>query len=137
MKIFGHHGHREHHNTHHNTHSMHMARRKMSHVIDELYTAMFRAGAKDVDLHLSKEERGLRLRVTSDYLPEHRRDLERMAEMLQPELRNPALVEAYWELAGGDQYTSDSEMNLVGQMLDDAKVSIGDDQVEMEFFLSF
>lgn len=130
MRKFGHHGHQ-------NVHHMHMARRKMSHIIDELYTAMFRAGGKDVDLHLSKEERGLRLRVTSDYMPEHRRDMERMAEMLQPELRNPALVEAYWELAGGDQYTSDSEMNLVGQMLDDAKVEIGDSKVEMDLFLSF
>lgn len=54
---------------------MHMARRKMSHIIDELYTAMFRAGAKDVDLHLRREEKGLRLLVTSDYVPEHRHDL--------------------------------------------------------------
>lgn len=114
-----------------------MARRKMSHVIDELYAAMFRLGAKEVDLHLSKEERGLRLRVSSDYAPEHRHGVERMAEMLQPELRNPALVEAYWELAGGEQYTSDSEMNLVGQMLDQARVEIGEQRVEMELFLAF
>lgn len=118
-------------------HGGHMARRKMSHIIDELYTALFRAGAKEVDLHLSKGERGLRLRVSSDYAPEHRHEVERMAEMLQPVLRNPALVEAYWELAGGEQYTSDSEMDLVGQMLDEARVDIGEAKVEMELFLSF
>lgn len=116
---------------------MHMARRKMSHVIDELYTAMFRAGGKDVDLHLTREENGLRLRVSGDYAPEHRHTMERMVEMLQPELRNPALVEAYWELAGGDQYTSDSELNLVGQMLDEAKVELGESRVEMDLYLSF
>ena len=131
-----------HHNNHHahqghQTKHMHLARRKMSHIIDEVYTAMFRFGAKDVDLHMKKEENGLRLLIISDYLPEHKKDLEYTLTKLHPEVRNPALVEAYWELAGGDQYTGDSEMTLVGQMLDDAKVSIGDDRVEMELFLSF
>lgn len=116
---------------------MHMARRKMSHVIDELYTSLFRAGGKEVDLHLIRENDGLRLLVSGDYAPESQHMMERMAEMLQPELRNPALVEAYWELAGGDQYTSDSELNLVGQMLDEAKVTLGENRVEMDLFLSF
>ena len=40
---------------------MHMARRRMSHVIDELYTALFRAGGREVELRLVKEEAGLRL----------------------------------------------------------------------------
>ena len=116
---------------------MHMARRKMSHVIDELYTSFFRAGGKEVDLRLIRENDGLRLLVSGDYAPESQHMMERMAEMLQPELRNPALVEAYWELAGGDQYTSDSELNLVGQMLDEAKVTLGENRVEMDLFLSF
>lgn len=116
---------------------MHTARRKMNHVIDELYTALFRAGGREVDLHLVKEEEGLRLVVSGDFDPEHRHQMERMAEILQPPVRNPALVEAYWELAGGDQYTSDSELSLVGQMLDEARVEIGEREVHMELYLSF
>ena len=117
--------------------NMHMARRKMSRVIDEIYTALFRVGGGEVDFQLRKEEGGLRLRVQGDYAPENRQRMERMAEMLQPAVRNPALVETYWELAGGDQYTSDSELNLVGQMLDSARVEIRDREVEMELYLSF
>lgn len=117
--------------------NMHMARRKMSRVIDELYTALFRAGGGEVELRLVKEEAGLRLYVSGDYAPENRRLMERMAEMLQPAVRNPALVETYWELAGGDQYTSDSELSLVGQMLDGAKVRLAGDRVEMELYLAF
>lgn len=116
---------------------IHMARRRMSHVIDELYTALFRAGAKHVDLRLSKEENGLRLFVKGDYLPEHRHEIDSMAELLQPAVRDMGMVEAFWELAGGDQYTSDSELSLVGQILDDAKVTVKDDFVEMELYLSF
>ena len=66
---------------------MHMARRKMSHVIDEIYTSFFRAGGREVDLHLTREDNGLRLLVAGDYTPENQHMMERMAEMLQPELR--------------------------------------------------
>lgn len=116
---------------------IHLARRRMSHVIDELYTAMLRAGGTEVDLRLVKEEDGLRLFVKGDFSPEHRRDMDRMAEMLQPEVRDMGMVEAFWELAGGDQYTSDSELALVGQIIDGAKVSVGEDTVEMELYMSF
>lgn len=116
---------------------IHLARRRMSHVIDELYTALLRAGGKEVNIRLSKEEDGLRLFVNGDYSPEHRREMERMAEMLQPAVRDMGLVEAFWELAGGDQYTSDSELALVGQIIDGAKVTVGESTVEMELYLSF
>lgn len=116
---------------------IHLARRRMSHVIDELYTAMLRAGGTEVDLRLVKEEDGLRLFVKGDFSPEHRRDMDRMGEMLQPEVRDMGMVEAFWELAGGDQYTSDSELALVGQIIDGAKVSVGEDTVEMELYMSF
>ncbi len=115
----------------------HMARRRMSHVIDELYTALFRLGGKEVDMELRREEAGLRLLLRGDFPGESRRQVERMAEMLQPAVRNQALVEAYWELAGGDQYTSDSELSLVGQMLDEAKVDVGEDEVRMDLYLAF
>ena len=117
--------------------SAHMARRKMSHVIDELYTALFRAGGKKVELRLLKEEKGLRLIGRGDFAPEHKKDLERMAELLTPAVRSPALVEAYWELAGGDQYTSDSEMSLVGQMLDEVKVEFTGEEIALDLFLYF
>ena len=116
---------------------IHLARRRMSHVIDEMYTALFRAGGREVDLRLVKEEDGLRLFVKSDYSAEHRHDMERMAEMLQPKVRDMGMVEAYWELAGGDQYTDDSELALVGQIIDGAQVTLHESSVEIEIYLSF
>ena len=116
---------------------IHLARRRMSHVIDELYTALLRAGGKEMDIRLSKEEDGLRLFVKGDFSPEHHHEMERMAEMLQPAVRDMGLVEAFWELAGGDQYTSDSELALVGQIIDGAEINLGESTVEMELYLSF
>ena len=115
----------------------HMARRRMSHVIDELYTALFRMGGTEVDLQLRKEEDGLRLTVRGDFPPENRKQMDRMAQMLQPAVRNRALVETYWELAGGDHYTSDSELSQVGQMLDEAQIEILDGEVRMVLYLAF
>ena len=63
--------------------------------------------------------------------------IERMASLLQPAVRNPALVETYWELAGEDQYTSDSEMALVGQMLDESRVVVEPGRVKMELYLAY
>ena len=100
---------------------LHMARRKMCRVIDELYTLLLRSGGEAVDLHIRREAEGLRL----------------LAEGVQPEVRNAALVEEFWELAGGDQYTSDSELALVGQMVDEASIQVGEKRVEIALYIRF
>ena len=71
-----------------------------------------------------------------DYLPANRAKLERLGKLLQPEIRDPALAETFWELAGADLAHDTSELALVGQILDDARVTLGDTQVEMELFVA-
>lgn len=116
---------------------MHLARRKMSHIVDELYTALLHYGSEDVDLHIRRTESGLKLFVQSNFAPEHIEHIHRMEELLNPAVRSPAMVEEYWELAGEDQYTSDSEMALVGQMAEEAVLVIEGNQVKIELFVAF
>ena len=116
---------------------LHLARRKMSHVIDEIYTALLRTGGNEVQLRIVREPEGLRLLAVGDFAAENRHHVERMAELLQPAVRTPALVEEFWELAGGDQYTSDSEIALVGQIIDQAEITVGEGQVEMNLYISY
>ena len=116
---------------------LHLARRKMCRVIDELYTLLLRSGGEAVDLHIRREREGLQLLAEGDFAPEHRCEMEHLAEILQPAVRNVALVEEFWELAGGDQYTSDSELALVGQMVDEARVQVGEAQVRIEVNIRF
>ena len=116
---------------------LHMARRKMCHVMDELYTLLLRSGGEAVDLCIRREAEGLRLLAEGDFAAEHRHEIEKLAELLQPAVRNPALVEEFWELAGGDQYTSDSELAMVGQMVDEAQVQVGEAQVKIELYIRF
>jgi len=116
---------------------LHLARRKMGHIVEEIYTALIRGGGEEVQLRICREEEGLRLYAQADFLEVNRRFMERMGEVLQPPVRNSALVQEFWELAGGDQYTTDSELNLVGHMVDDASLSIEGNCVNVELFVSF
>lgn len=116
---------------------LHLARRKMNHIIDELYTAFLHYGSEEVDLRIVRENDGLRLFVHADFEPEYRKKVERMSELLQPAVRNPAMVEMYWELAGEDRYTSESEMSLVGQMADEASLTIEGQKANIELFVAY
>ena len=57
--------------------------------------------------------------------------------LLQPAVRSEAMVEMYWELAGEDRYSSESEMALVGQMADSAVLEIGEQLVKIEIFVAY
>ena len=116
---------------------LHLARRKMGHILDEIYTALLHYGSEEVQLRIAREERGLRLFVQSDFEQEHLHHIERMGALLKPEVRSPAMVEMYWELAGEDRYTSESEMALVGQMADEAELTIDGNSVNIEIFVAY
>ena len=109
----------------------------MARIIDELYNALFLAGANEIDMKMNKTAEGLRLRLVSDFDPQVRHHVEKMGTLLCPEERNIALVETYWELAGGDQYSSDSELSLVGHMLDEADVKLEGNTVQMDLFIRY
>ena len=116
---------------------LHLARRKMGHILDEIYTALLHYGSEEVDLRIVREAEGLRLFVKADFHDEYLEDIERMGELLQPAVRSPAMVEEYWELAGEDSYSSESEMALVGQMADDANLSVDGSKVEIELYVAY
>ena len=113
------------------------ARKRMNMVMCEINNAILLTGGHSVDFRLRKEEAGLRLFVRGDFDPNQRHDLLRVQEVLTPPVRDPALVETYWELAGDMMSTGGSQLTLVGHMLDLAKVEVGESVVEMELYLAF
>ena len=50
---------------------LHIARRKMCHVIDELYTLLLRSGGDVVDLHIRREAEGMPAAVRTVELSSH------------------------------------------------------------------
>ena len=116
---------------------IHLARRKMGRVLDELYTALLLAGSTHMELTVDREAEGFRLSLGSDFAPEHYDEIRHLTELLQPAVKNPALVEEFWELAGGDRYTSDSELVLVGQMVDEAAAQLTETQLTLSLYIAF
>ena len=116
---------------------MYRARRRMNHVISELSHVLLQAGSREIHMDLIREDNGLRLRLEGVYEEENQTKMEHMALLLQPKFRDPALVETYWELTGEDQYTEESEMSLVGQMVDESAVRLENGRVWIELFLAF
>ncbi|MDE7245263.1 MAG: hypothetical protein K2O18_15010 [Oscillospiraceae bacterium] len=116
---------------------MFRVRRRMNLVISELNNALLMAGCREIGLRLVREEQGLRLYIQGQYAPEYQHSVERMADLLQPEFRDPALVETYGELTGSEQYPRDGEIALVGQMLSDASVTVAGGWVKMDLYLAF
>ena len=116
---------------------MYRTRRRMNHVVSELSHALLLAGGRDNLFLVGDEDQSMRLRVEGDFSPEHQSAMERMARLLQPVVRDPALVETYDELTGEDQYTDESEMALVGQMVDESKIVVEQGRVRMNLFLAF
>lgn len=113
------------------------ARRRMNRMISELSHILLMSGGQEINMKLTREETGLRLRLEGDFSPDHQREMERMAKLLQPLVRDPALVETYGELTGEEQYSDEGEIALVGHMLDESRVSVDQGRVRMNLFLAF
>lgn len=114
-----------------------MTRQKVSRILDELYTALFIAGAQDISIKIKRWDDGLSIAMESDYCPESRHKIEHLSRFLKPEVRNAALEETYWALVGSDRTGEDSELMLVGQMLDSADVFIYPEKIRMVLFKKF
>ena len=116
---------------------LHLARRKMSHVVDKIYTALLLAGCREVSLRIVREEEGLRLWAEGDFDWERRDELARLERALHPAVRSPAMVEEFWDLDGGEQYASDGELSLVGQMAEVSDFRIRRDRVTLELLVPY
>ena len=115
----------------------HLARRKMGHIIDEVYTTLLHYGSGEVDLRIVREADGMRMFARSDFDPDYLEEIERMGELLQPDVRSEAIVEMFWELAGEDPYTGESKLSLIGQMADDTVFTIEGQNVSIEIFVAY
>lgn len=110
---------------------------KVNHILDEMYIALFLAGAQEIQSRICRREEGVEITLTSDYDPSRRQRLESLARCLENARHAPALEEAYWGLVGGDAAAEESELLLTGQLLDAAQVRLLEDSVELQLFKKY
>ncbi len=107
--------------------------RKVTKAIDELVAYMLGVGATGVKMELKRMADGYVVTLSSDYSPDQRKKIEDLDKFLNiPEdERDEGIEESYWALAGASNTGEDSELHLLGQMMECISLDIEDGQVQM------
>ena len=108
--------------------------RKMTKVIDELIVFFFSVGSDGVRMDLRKLEDGYELSLKSRYDPAESKKVNDLDRFLNQAEKNEGLEEFFWQLAGVSGLGQDSELHLIGQMVDCRRLEIGPDTVELTLF---
>ncbi|WP_458861978.1 hypothetical protein [Acidaminobacterium chupaoyuni] len=117
---------------------MNKTREKVSRIIDEILMFQFNAGITDTHMDLRKEENGFRIVFTANC--ENREQGAKQVETLNRFLKvekNEAVEAYFWELAGDDEGCDDSELQLIGQMLDEADARMESNLMIISMFKKF
>lgn len=106
--------------------------RKITKVADELIFYLLRAGSENVKLDLRKEPDRFVITIDGDYASEQHAAIKSLEHMLLEANRDRSIEEQYWELMGMNGNRYDPELQLVGMLMDSAKVTLGDHTVHIE-----
>lgn len=106
--------------------------RKVTKVTDELVYYLLRAGADDLNVQLKKKEDCYQIIIDGNYNPERQKAINSLEEMLLKTCRNRGMEEQYWELIGMNGNSYDPQLQLVGMLIDRAKVQLGERTIHIE-----
>ena len=112
---------------------MKQTKKKLCSIIGELTTFFFSIGADEFTNHTARLEDGYQVEASSRYDPAFRHQVERMEQLLHAE-RNEGIEEVYWELAGVSDLGADTEMTLLGQMVDRAEMVVEEGHLSVVLF---
>ncbi len=107
---------------------MHHVKMKIAGIAHELITFFYAAGGTDFDIKIREDAEQHAIFFRSNYDDKHFPKVEQLIRYLN-QGRNPALEESYWGLAGGGDLQDESEMLLIGAMIDHADIKVKDGYV--------
>jgi hypothetical protein len=113
---------------------MNATARKMTKVIDELIVFFISAGSGGVRIDLEKQQDGYELSLESNYDPAQRKKIDDLDRFFNNAQRNEGLEEFFWQLAGVSGLGQDTELHLIGQMVECRKLEIKDDSVSLVLY---
>lgn len=106
--------------------------RKVTKVADELIYYLLRCGADDLKVDMHREPDRFVVVIDSSYNSEQRQAIKSLERMLEEANRDRSIEEEYWELMGMNGNGYDPELQLVGMLVDNACVTMGDHTVHIE-----
>lgn len=106
--------------------------RKVTKVTDELVYYLLRAGADNLNVQLKKKDDRYQIIIDGNYNPERQKAINSLEEMLLKTCRNRGMEEQYWELIGMNGNSYDPQLQLVGMLIDQAQVQLGEQTIHIE-----
>lgn len=117
---------------------MNEMRKKVSRIVDELMIFQFNNGAEDIQINVRKQKDGVEILFGSicNKSENMEKQVERLNRYLKVE-RNEAMEAYFWGLAGEDEGCDNAELQLIGQMVDQAEARLDGDKLSIRLFRRF
>ncbi len=112
---------------------MNNIRQKISRIIDELMIFQFNAGAEDIHMDLRRRPDGFEICFASNCSGDTDKYVEQLNRYLKVG-RNEAMEAYFWGLAGEDEGCNNAELQLIGQMVDQAEARLEDGKLIIRVF---
>ncbi|WP_425447588.1 hypothetical protein [Dethiothermospora halolimnae] len=105
--------------------------RRVSKILDELITFCFVHGTDDLDISINKRDDHFKIHIDANTIDCSDKRVKKLKELLDIP-RQSEYEEYYWELTG--ESDCDTELSLVGSMVDKAKVVFHGDALEITLY---
>ena len=100
-------------------------------IINELMTYLYKLGSKDINVTLKKEDYDTTIIILGKIDNIDHNELDNLTTMLNTN-RQHEVEESYWHLGG--EFESDSELSLVGMMIDTAEIIYSNNILKLKVY---
>lgn len=107
-------------------------KKRISKIVDELITYLLSMGADDVFVNIKDEKNRYKICAKSNYMKKNNEEkIDKLIKYLNCP-KQEAMEEYYWELTGDCDV--DTELTLIGMMVDKVNVNIDDNKIDIELY---
>ena len=107
--------------------------KKIAKIIEELTMYFFTMGSDRIQSGIERDGNRVKITFASNYDPDNQEKLHHLEKYLN-EPKNEGMEDFYWELAGSGDPGETSQLLLVGMMIDQAEITIGDAEVSLVLY---
>lgn len=105
-------------------------RKKVLIILEELMKMLMKLGCTNMTANIDKEETQCIIKVKGNYTEDKRRYFGEIEKCLQCG-RNEEMEECYWSISGAAEIDQDSELYIVGSMLDRCEIHDTGEELEI------
>lgn len=107
--------------------------KKIAKIIEELTMFFFTVEADNIQSGIERHDNHVKITFQANYNPEcHERVLALEKYLNEP--KNEGMEDFYWELAGSGDPGESSQLLLIGMMIDNAEIIIGEEEVSLVLY---